>query len=149
MLSRIPRRRPFLCLAPALTVALGTFGICAAQEAATRNGPNEKIVRLLRERLDVVTQLHGAFIVRYENGTVQLEDVLDVQTMMLDARLPFCETKEDRVRIYEQIVASTEKILDVVKAKATAGLVHQTDILMAQARLLAMQIELEKVKARE
>lgn len=152
MFSRISRRPVFLCLALslALAVALGTFGIGVAQEKEKTDGPNEKIDQLLREYLKVVTRLYDMQFTRYQQGiAVDIEDVLEVQTMMRDARLPFCETKEERIRVYEGGVAATKKALALAEMRVKLGMGDQTDVVMTQVHLLEMQIELEKEKARE
>lgn len=129
-------------------VAVGTLGFASAEKRTANDGTVDD---LLKERLALLSKIHDIQLNRYQVGrTITFEDVLEAKMALIEARLDLCKMKAERIETRREMVATAEKLLDLVKANVEAGTATGIiDVLKAEARLVEMQIALEREKAAE
>ena len=130
-----------------MAVAVGTLGFALAEE---RTETNATVDALLKERFALLSKIHDIQLNRYQVGrTITFEDVLEAKMALNEARLDLCKMKAERIETRREMVATAEKMLDLVKANVEAATATGVDALKAEARLVEMRIALEREKAAE
>jgi outer membrane protein TolC len=118
--------------------------VASADKAEARS----KIKSLLQERLAVLQRIQRIVVARYQHGAISADVLRDAGISVLKARLDLCETKEERVRVHEDMVTDAEAWDKLAQAEYKSG-VHGTEIdaLRARAYLLDCRIDLERARA--
>ena len=133
-------------------VAAAALGLCSIGATSTREAAaaSDPVRELLEKRLTVVTKIHEWALKQYETGMDgDYLDVLESRLVVLDARLEMCRTKAERVAVLQETVETREKMLELVKTRASAATASQIDVLKAEVSLIEAQIGVEKAKASE
>jgi len=126
----------------ALAVLFATSALPTTSDAA-----NEQVLKLAKERLALVSQLHEMTLATYKTGVTSLSEVLEVRGDLLAARLDACETKAERIKVLEDMVKTAEEIKNVTERLVAAGEAPQSKLLKARVHVLDARILLEKEKA--
>ena len=123
-------------------VLIALAGVVAADEIT-----EAKIKKLVEKRIEVRSQILRLVTTEYQQGRNSFDKVVEAQASLLSARLDSCETKEQRIKIHDEMVKAAETSLELAKKHFEAGEATQADVLKGEAHLLEMQISLEKAKA--
>jgi hypothetical protein len=72
--------------------------------AATDNGASndDKLTKLLNERVELAERYHKACDVYYEAGQVTFDSLLAATTELYEAKLALCKTKAERIVVREK-----------------------------------------------
>jgi len=106
--------------------------------------PSDKIKELLQKRFAIRKVIHEKLIDRYSQGTIPLNDLFDAKMTLLRARLDMCESKNERIKAYEEAAESAKKTLILAKRHEAAS---QLEVLHVEAQILEIEIELERAMA--
>ena len=118
------------------------FLVTAAAETPTGN-----IQEMLQSRLQIVQRIQKIVMAKYAKGIVAYDVKHEADISVLKARLDLCETKQDRIKVHEEMVREAEGLAGFVENKLKSGYsISQIDVLKAQAYLLECKIRLEKAK---
>ncbi len=128
----------------AIVLILCTFGIAWAQRQAAKK---ERIRELQQERLKVAQELVASVKAQFENGVVPLSELQNAARLHLEAELELCLTKEDRIRVHEDMVKIAETVHEQQAEQVRDGAARPSELLHAKLNLLKAQIELERAKA--
>ena len=128
------------------SVALAAV-LSASALAAAADAPNEQILKLTKERLELVSQVHEMTLAAYRQGVTSLSDVLEARAALLDARLDACATKADRVKVLEEMVKTAEETKTMTERLVQSAEAPQSKLLKAKVHVLEARIRLEREKA--
>lgn len=147
MLSRIQRSPLFVSCFVGLTLALvlGAVAVVLADEGVASH--DDTIKELLKKRLVVLTNVHDLQMKSHEVGVAHYRQVVEDQKAMFNAQLDLCDTKEDRIRVHQEVVKVAKEMSQYMIAVAKTGRAKQVDVLKAEAYLIETQIALERAKA--
>jgi hypothetical protein len=108
---------------------------------AKKVGGNKKLRTLREERLDTVTKIHDAVL----KWQLPIEQVHQAKLAIHSAKLDLCETKEQRLKVYQDTVDDAREW----EKRAERNALNETlaiDFLKAKGFRLEMEIGLEKFK---
>ena len=108
---------------------------------------NDKTKQLFEKRVAIRDQILKLVTAAYQQGTGTFDQVLEAQGSLLRARLDLCETKEQRIHVYEEMAGAAATSLEWSKKLLKSGQGSQVEVLKGEAQLLEVQIELENAKA--
>jgi len=117
----------------------------AAENAKT----TDKIKDMLQERLNIARKIQTIIKLQYEKGLVSCDVLHDTEAALLRAKLDLCETKakEERIKVYEDMVKEAEGWYLFAKNKYDAGYKQsEVELLKTKDFLIECQIGLERVK---
>src|SRR5262245_2880512 len=98
------------------SVLIALARVVAADETAETT-----IKKLVEKRVEIRTQILRLVTSEYEEGRSAFDKVVEAQTSLLSARLDCCETKEQRVKIHDEMVKVAETSLERAKKHFEAG----------------------------
>ena len=116
--------------------------------AAEQNvGASEKIKDLLKKRAASAKDLYEIVRTRYQAGTASTDDVHEAAVLYRNAVLDLSDTKDERVKVLEDIVAEAEQWKDIVSQQARNGKGKtELDQLKAEIYYYEASIKLERAK---
>lgn len=117
-----------------------------AQADAEKSEVSDKIKELFKERLVTVAEVHGLVFQGYKNGEMSVVQVVQAKTALLNAKLDVAETKGERLKIDQEMVALAEEGLKTVQQLAAGQQATRIDVLKAKTHLLESRIGWEKAK---
>jgi outer membrane protein TolC len=108
----------------------------------------DTIKELLQERLATVVRIHKAVVEGYTQGVagITLDDLHQAEVTVQNARLDLCETKQDRIKVHEDMVNEAEQWHKFIEKVAQRGQASPVELLKAKAYLLETRIGLERAK---
>ena len=130
-----------------VTILASIFIVLGGVQVIAADGANEKTKQLLEKRLAIRDQILKLVTAGYQQGTNTFDQVSEAQSSLLRARLDLCETKEQRIHVYEEMARVAATALDLAKKHFQSGQASQVAVLKGEAHLLEVQIELENAKA--
>ena len=117
-------------------------------EATAQVREPDKIKELLKERYDVLTKVVNEQMAGFKAGKGQLQALVPAQRAALEAGLELCETPAERIALLRKDVQLTEEMLRMTELQVKAGLVRQSDALLARAQMLEARIRLLREEAK-
>lgn len=114
-------------------------------EVAKAPAPDE-LEALLKERHDTLRKLVEYYEYSYREGKRDYEDVLHAKSQLLEAELDMVGSKAERIRVREEQVNNLRNLEEIVEAKLQAMAESPDKLLLAKARRLKAEIELEREK---
>lgn len=139
-----PFGRRLIIAGVALVLLCGTFGIAWAQQQVAKK---ERIRELQEERLAVAKEFVNLMKVQANQGVGRSEELLNATRLLLEAELDLCLTKEDRIRVHQDMVKVAETIYEQHEQRVRAAITTRSELLRAKLNLLKAQIDLERVNA--
>lgn len=109
-----------------------------ADQAATQ----ERLDQLLLERKNVLDDIAETLKRQLAFGRGVLREYSQAKETALLAGIDLCQTKEERVAIYKEIVKLHDVIDRQIQMEATAGQIGQQGLAQARADRLASEIDL-------
>jgi outer membrane protein TolC len=117
------------------------------EAAATQVAASDAVKELLKERLATVAEIDRLVQAAYRAREASLDQVHQTKAALLAAQLDLAETKDDRIKVHQEMVTHAEEWTKIVAQMAKANEATATDVLKAKARLLEARIALERAKA--
>ena len=108
------------------------------------SAPGDELGDLRAQRIETLRQAVNAIEAQYRAGQSDVRELLAVQAELLDAKLDAASTPKLRIQVLKQqleLSASAEKLAD---ARFRAGGAKQTDVLLAKAARLRVEVLLLK-----
>jgi outer membrane protein TolC len=140
--SRRWRRFSVACGAAAVLLLL-RGGAAVAEDAASAT---DTIGQLLQQRLAIAEQMQETAKAAFQAGRASYSAVLQADLAVLEARLELAETRQERIKIYEQMMAKAKASQEIVLKLREAGRGSRLDLLKARDRVLELRIALERAK---
>jgi len=137
----------FYALRSLLVGCILTLSVAEGTVAQDENTANDEIKALLKERLAIVTTIYEQRLEAHKQGETSLENVLEARADLLSARLELCETKDQRVKLHEEMVRLAGESLSALEGLSKAGVIPQVEFLKAKLQLIKARIALERAKA--
>jgi hypothetical protein len=106
----------------------------------------KKVKKLREERIATLEEVVDDLTILFKASRGDYEDLLEAQRVLIEAKLEYAETDEERVKLYEKLVAILKKRETYAEGLAQAGRVVRPIVLKAKARRLAAEIHLEQAK---
>ena len=117
--------------------------LLAAEKAKT----TDKIEDLLQERLGIAQKIQKIVVAQYRSGNVAFGVLHEAEVAVLKARLELCQTKQDRIKVYEDVVREAETQNRIAEARLKGGYrITEVEVLRIRDYLLECQIGLERAK---
>ena len=116
------------------------------EDTTAKVEPSDTVKNLLKERLATVTEIDKLVQTAYRSAEVGLDQVHQAKAALLAAQLDLAETKDERIKIHEEMVQQAEEWTKSVVEIAKASQATTIDVLKAKAHLLEAQIALERAK---
>jgi outer membrane protein TolC len=107
----------------------------------------DKVKGLLKKRHDMRSEILDRVAKEYKGGQCGYDQLLQAEKSLLSAKLDLCETKDERVEVYKQMVKAAERGLRAVELLAKAKEVGEVDVLKARVHLIETEIGLERAMA--
>ncbi len=115
----------------------------AAENAKTA----DKIKDMLQERLNIAKIIQKTIKSQYEKGLVSYDVLHDAEAALLRAKLDLCQTKEERIKVYEDMVKEAEEWYSMAMTRHDAGYkITEVELLKTKDFLIECQIGLERAK---
>lgn len=111
------------------------------------NEPSLELTALLKERREVLQQRAAMVEARFRAGTASFHEVATAANDLMYAELAIARMSEDRIAIYEKIIANLRRLESAVGERVRAGQATRDDLLLAKAARLKVQIELAQERA--
>src|SRR5262245_49370944 len=105
---------------PSRWIVVGTIAMLAAVFLWVDRNPapadekpvaNAAIKELRRKRLETVIEIHKILHRRFEQGSIHVHELLQSRRSVLHASLDLCETKNDRIKAFEDMVTDAKEVL--------------------------------------
>jgi len=106
----------------------------------------KKVKELREERIATLEKVVAQLADLFRTTRATYDDVLDAQRLLIEARLEATETGEERVRLYESLVAVLKARETYAEGQAKAAREIVPNVLKAMARRLEAEIHLEQAK---
>jgi hypothetical protein len=115
----------------------------AEEKAETK----DRMKELLTERVTVARAIHEQLVEKFARGGGNIEAVHRAKIALLQAQLGLAETREDRLKIYEEMVKDAKDWEQRALRNVEKGAWEPLDFLAAKSYRIDVEIGLEKVKA--
>jgi len=137
---------PVFLMSAAIVALIITFTHSDAREApATKTTAQQKsIAELQQERLGVLEQLVEVALKAYTVGEGDIEQGLQAQQQLLEAKLELAENRETRLEIHAKAVKLATEWQQVAEARYRAAQSSQADVLQCRANSLKAEIALQR-----
>jgi hypothetical protein len=130
-----------------LAVLLATWlTLTGLSLAGDKTGSKDKIKALQKERLAAATEAYKLTFERLKGLLAQPLECFQSCKLLFEARLDLAETKEERIKAYEQYVTDTSEIARLCEVFGKNGQGTKADMMTAKVHHLQAQILLEKAK---
>ena len=125
----------------------GILRPATAIETSTAQSPNaqqkqNKLHQLLLERKRILDAIAEDAKRSVEAGRLSMAEYMDAKTASLSAGIELCETKDDRVKIYAEIVKVHEESEAWTKRRFEHGQAGQVDLAKAKVARIESEIDL-------
>jgi hypothetical protein len=132
--------------------AVGLEAVLAQKDKDTKKDDADvttKIKKLLKERVDTLSDATKMAIAQYEAGALDIRLLAEIQVQAVRANLDL-QNPEERLTALRQLQTSVEKTHQISQAKYKAGLTPALEVAYSKAIVLEVQIALlrEEVKAK-
>ena len=144
MIVRSPSLASLLAACCAVMLCLASAPNARAQDPST---DSPALKQLLKERLAILTMIYESQAEGHKQGVISFDKVQEAQLAMLEAKLELCDTKEERLKVHEEIVDAAKKSVQVAEELYKSAQAPQSEWLAAKVRVLDAQIRLERAKA--
>lgn len=129
-----------LCLTFAVVTNLALHG------GGKKEGPPEKIQALLKERMETITKIYDATVLASKDGKVAAGAVYQAKLALLNAKLEMATSKDERIKLLEEVLKETEGWEKQVLKQAEAGQASQVEVLQAHLGVLEARLTVEIAK---
>lgn len=127
----------------ALILVLSLTTIAAAADPPA----SEALQKLLKQRVELVTQIHELTDRSYRAGAATFSELLEARAELLTARLDACATKSERLQVREEMVKLAQQTEALTAQLVKSGEATSLKQMRATAQVLEAQIALEREKA--
>lgn len=107
----------------------------------------ETVTALLKERAATALRLREVALNRYTMGVENFQAVIDATAALLGARLDLASSRQERIKVLEEILELAQSGEKYTQAKFDAGQVTESDVLKARLFRLEVTISLERARA--
>ena len=145
MLTSTLRRA--LIAAVLLTPALALLGLAGAQEQ--RAGAKDPAAKLLKERMEVLTEISQILREMHKAGQTSTVAVLAAEADVLSARLELARGQAERIAVLKQIAENARRLEEVVQRAHELQETGRVEALQALAFRLKVEAELARARAGE
>lgn len=137
--------RPLIAVISLLCLLLAAAPQARSQGKAN---PQDKLKELLQERLVTAQSIHDLVLKGHTQGAtnITIDQVHEAKVMLLNARLDLAESKEQRIRVHEEMVKEAAEWEQLVIKALQAGQGSPIDVLKAKVYRLERQIALERAR---
>ncbi|MBI1248333.1 hypothetical protein GC197_10910 [bacterium] len=129
-----------------LSFALLVLGLTARSVIADEA---EKPRDLRQERLDALHKVVEYAEKGFQTARATYEEVIQANIELLNAQLEYCESNQERIEILKQYLGELKKAEELAQARVHAGRGSDKEVQQAKAERLRVEIELQKVEAKE
>jgi hypothetical protein len=121
------------------------FSVLAVDKEGGKASP-DKVKDLLKQKLAIVKQLYEGAQVRHRQGAGDAAAVRQAKAAMLQVQLALSETREERIRLHEEMVESAREHEKEVAHLVRAAVATSSEAWKATIHRLDAEIELERAK---
>lgn len=118
----------------------------AAAEPDKPASGNDKIEQMQKERVEALREAAKQISLRFESGTIDIDQLRLATRELLDAELDLCKTNKERVAALEKYVAVAKKHEAIASNFVKTGQAPSTVGLNAKADRLKAEILLERLR---
>ena len=136
-----------LLLAVAFTFTPRTAAHDAPPESSAGAPADDDVKRLQRERLALLRQIVDVYRQRYRQGETSLADLFDKERAAHEAALELAETKEQRLQILQELLATARRRHEYVERQIEIAEAPGADALESRAQVLEAEIALARERA--
>ena len=126
-----------------MAIAALNLSTQSAGQTEPRSKP-PKIVALLKERRDALKQRLATLEAMSTNPTASMTDVVDAREDFLRSELELSVATDERIALLKSRVANLKDAEEHYKALKIAGKGTEAEVLLAKARRLSAEIDLER-----
>jgi len=109
---------------------------------------DSKVKKLLTERLATLRELVKVTDAEYRVGKASFDRVQQAQRALLNARIELCESDKERIMVLEDMVSLAREHEKIAAQRYKTGVATQSDVLLATAARLEVEITLERIRAK-
>jgi RNA polymerase sigma factor (sigma-70 family) len=110
---------------------------------------DSKVRALLEEKLALTRELAEAVQQLYKSSAASREQLLQANLRVFKAELDLCETDNERIAVYEKMVAAYKEMEEQALQLQKSGQAQRPVVIEARLNRLEAQIALERLKAKE
>ena len=136
-----------LLVAVVFTFTQGTAAHDATPAPAADEPAIDEVKQLQRERLALLLQIAGVYRHRYQQGGTSLAVLFDKERSAHEAALELAETKEQRLEILRDLLATAQRRYEYVERQIEIGEAPATEALESRAQVLEAEIALARERA--
>jgi outer membrane protein TolC len=123
-------------------------GSAVSPRTAAAGSNDAQIKALLQERHATLQEIASQTAKEFDSGVATPSQVREANLAVLRAELDLCDTDKERVAVLEKVLKIAQAQEAEAGASVQAGRALPKDALRAKADRLAVEIELERAKAR-
>jgi len=135
---------------PVLAVLSGIVLMCGSAFTQDKTDPGNNIKALKEQRLALLVKIEKGTAEVYKQSSetgITIDQVRQTKADVFTARLDLAETRDDRIKICEEMLNEAAGWAKFVQVQVDRGEVGALDAVKAQAHVLATRIALENAKA--
>jgi outer membrane protein TolC len=110
---------------------------------------SRKVKELRKERIATLKELMDPATGAFRSARASYEEVLEAQSLLLQAELDAAEKESDRLAIYKQTIDALTESERRANARVQVGRGTQAAVLRIKARRLEVGIQLEQAEFKE
>lgn len=130
-----------------LLTALGYAASTGTCFAADKADPKDRMKALLKERVSTAKEIYELLLEKYKIGGGNIGSVHRAKMAWLNARLSVAETRPERLKIFEELLAEAKDWEQSAVKNLDTGAGLQIEVLTAKAERIEAEIALEEEKA--
>lgn len=111
-----------------------------------KEGPPEKIKALLKDRLDTIVKIYDATLKASKDGKVSAGALYQAKLALLNAKLEMAASKDERIKLLEEVLKETEGWEKLVLKDVEAGKASQIEVLQAHLSVVEARLAVEFAK---
>jgi len=134
--------------APLLLVVLIAWSSFEAPRSAAAEPKATKLQALLQERLATLREVAAQTIEQYRVGRMPFFRVQQAMEAAVSAELDLCASDKERITVLEKALAQAKEFQGVAEARLKTGMTLNTEVLMAKAARLDVEIALERLRSK-
>jgi hypothetical protein len=145
-------RTPILLAAVIAVALLTTFARTQDKPDAPKDKADasaRKIKELQKERIAALKEVAEQSLKLAQASRLDTREAVDARMALLKAELEVAEKESDRVALYKGALDSLKACEEMAKSRYESGRATSLDLHKARAAYLEVEIELERLKARD
>ena len=102
---------------------------------------SSEVQNLKQEKRIQLTNLLNFLENQSSFNVIDLDKIYKIQNELLFIEFDLATTKNEKIKLYDKIIALEKKRLQVIETKFKAGVCSQEDFILAKIRLIDIQIQ--------